>query len=128
MAIARRIVRAYCTPRGKDMAMMDQELVSKTDWATTVPEGDVWTPIEVERSVPVRKSKKKTTKKTPTKNPINANTPFHGDRVLRQACDLLDDALTLREISYAVAGGNPGRAYECLKVPVLEMQCDTQSD
>ncbi|KAF8158056.1 hypothetical protein B0H34DRAFT_797474 [Crassisporium funariophilum] len=71
--------------------------------------GSVWVPPPVfESSQPeVKKCSKK--EKPTTRHP-------QGDRVLANSITFMRDALMSREMSYAIAEGDPGRVYEVMKV------------
>jgi hypothetical protein len=112
--MASKLYRAYGTARGRDHAMFDTG--TSTEWAKTVPSGSVWVPAEIEDSSldkKKRKSKKPTAKKKKEKPPPK---PCKGDHVLAQDIDFIRDALNSRKLATAVATGDLGRLYECLKV------------
>jgi hypothetical protein len=86
-----------------------------SDWSKTIPKGSPWVPIEIEKSSldKTTKRKSKAKKKGKEKEPP---LPCKGDFVLAQAIDFLRDALNSRKITRAVAEGDVGRMYSCIKV------------
>ena len=49
----------------------------------------------------------------------NKERTFEGDRVLAQTCRLMEELMISREAAYAVAVGDAGRVYECVKVSLM---------
>lgn len=113
MVTAQKLHRTYSTARGRDHAIFDTG--TSSEWAKTVPAGSQWAPIEVQDSSLDHTSKKKK-KLTAKKKPDQLPPPCKGDFVLAQAIDFLRDALNSRKIAFAVAEGDVGRLYECIKV------------
>ncbi|KAJ7762121.1 hypothetical protein B0H16DRAFT_1311993, partial [Mycena metata] len=121
--IARRLHRTYSTARARDHALHDTG--STTAWAKTIPQGSAWVPIDVENSsLDAAKTKKKTAAKK--KEPPKA--PCKGDFVLAQAIDFFRDALNSRKMATAVADGDVGRLYECLKYMLFTFAGSTHSN
>ncbi|KAJ7705556.1 hypothetical protein B0H17DRAFT_920313, partial [Mycena rosella] len=125
--IARRLYCAYATARGRDHALYD--IGDTSEWSKTVPAGSPWVATEVESS---SLEKVKTKSKKPPKAPkVSAKTgkvskprtpqekpppkQYEGDFVLCQEIDFIRDALNSCKISIAVAEGDIGRMYDCLK-------------
>ncbi|KAJ6608723.1 hypothetical protein B0H10DRAFT_1815145 [Mycena sp. CBHHK59/15] len=118
LPMARKLYRAYATARGRDHALYD--VGETSEWANTVPAGFVWTPAEIEDSSLDKKPKKtKATEKQPKKprKPKKKPPPkqYDGDFVLAQEIDFIRDAMNSRKLATAVAEGDIGRLYECIK-------------
>ena len=47
---------------------------------------------------------------------VAPNSSFQGDQSLAKSIKFMHKAMISREAAYAVAGGDIGRAYECVKV------------
>ncbi|KAJ6602367.1 hypothetical protein B0H10DRAFT_1958115 [Mycena sp. CBHHK59/15] len=116
--IAKKLHHTYSTARARDHAVFDTG--STSTWAKTIPKGSAWAPIEVEDSSldKVKKKKTSTTKKKP--KDMHPRAPCKGDFVLAQAMDFLCDALNSRKMATAVAEGDVGRLYECIKVQLIQ--------
>ncbi|KAJ7118583.1 hypothetical protein C8R43DRAFT_901373 [Mycena crocata] len=115
----------YSTARARDHAIYDTGTTSA--WAKTIPKGSPWVPIDVEDSS-LDKTKKK--KKFSTKNKKEKATapPCKGDFVLGQAFDFLRDGMNSRKIATAVAEGDVGCLYECLKYMVFTFSGSTHTN
>lgn len=117
--MARKLYRAYGTARGRDQAMYYTGTTN--EWAQTIPTGSPWIAQEVENSS--LEKKKKTAPKPTGQKPRKAKAkptpkPCMGDFVLAQEIDFIRDGLNSRKIATAVARGDIGRMYECIKVPL----------
>ncbi|KAJ7736361.1 hypothetical protein DFH07DRAFT_966873 [Mycena maculata] len=93
-------------------------------YGTASPLGSVWVPQEIEISSlekPKGKSKKKSAEsETATQKPRKRKEkpppkPCKGDFVLAQEVDFIRDGLNSRKLTTAVARGDIGRMYECIK-------------
>ncbi|KAJ7883570.1 hypothetical protein B0H13DRAFT_2235396 [Mycena leptocephala] len=121
LTMARKLYRAYGTARGRDHAMHDTG--TSSEWAKTVPMGSPWIPQEIEissLSTKKRKSKKKAADPIASKKPRRPKAkpvprPCKGDFVLAQDIDFIRDGLNSRKLTTAVARGDIGRVYECIK-------------
>jgi hypothetical protein len=112
--MAKKLHHTYSTARARDHAVHDTG--SSTAWARTVAKGSLWVPIVVENSsldTAAKKKRKSTAKKKKEKA---ASPPCKGDFVLAQAIDFIRDGMNSRKLATAVAEGDVGRLYECLKV------------
>ncbi|KAJ7805241.1 hypothetical protein B0H14DRAFT_3485292 [Mycena olivaceomarginata] len=88
LPMARKLYRAYATARGRDHALYD---VGETNPGDTHP----------------KKTRKRKEKPPPKR--------YEGDFVLAQEIDFLRDAINSRKLATAVAEGDIGRLYECIK-------------
>ncbi|KAJ7079843.1 hypothetical protein C8R44DRAFT_909020 [Mycena epipterygia] len=122
--MAQKLYRAYATARGRDHALYD--VGETSEWAKTVPEGSVWIPAEIEDSSLEKKGRKKKMKPASEfgdQQPKTARKPkeksppkqYDGDFVLAQEIDFIRDAMNSRKLATAVAEGDIGRLYECIK-------------
>ncbi|KAJ6468897.1 hypothetical protein C8R45DRAFT_1078905 [Mycena sanguinolenta] len=128
VTMSKKLHRTYSTARARDHAIHD--IGSTTAWAQTVPTGTLWVPIPVEDSsldTTAKKKKKKssTTKKKKDKPPA---PPCKGDFVLAQAIDFIRDGINSRKLATAVAEGDVGRLYECLKYMLFTFTGSTHSN
>ncbi|KAJ6605005.1 hypothetical protein B0H10DRAFT_1957326 [Mycena sp. CBHHK59/15] len=118
LPMVRKLYRAYATARGRDHALYN--VGETSEWANMVPAGSVWTPAEIEDSSIDKKPKKtKATEKQP-KNPRKPKKKpppkqYDGDFVLAQEIDFIRDTMNSRKLATAVAEGDIGRLYECIK-------------
>ncbi|KAJ7147592.1 hypothetical protein C8R43DRAFT_889597 [Mycena crocata] len=108
---AKKLHRTYSTARARDHAIHDTGTMSV--WSKTIPHGSTWVPIDIEDSSLDKVKKKKSSAKK--KKEKAASTPCKGDFVLAQAFDFLRDGMNSRKIATAVAEGDVGRLYECIK-------------
>jgi hypothetical protein len=138
--MARQLYRAYTSSRGQYRAIYDVE--GRNEWSKVVPLGSAWTEVAVEKSsaeigistATGRKGKGtgKPKKRSATQiaaggisshgssDSVDAlNDRFRGDRVLAKSISFMRDALISQECAYAVAEGDTGRVYECLKASNL---------
>ncbi|KAJ7754624.1 hypothetical protein DFH07DRAFT_743698, partial [Mycena maculata] len=124
--IAKKLHRNYSTARARDHAIFD--IGSTSAWAQTIPRGDAWVPIEVEDSSldKTKKKRKSMAKKKPKETLPRA--PCRGDFVLAQAMDFLRDGLNSRKIATAVAEGDVGRLYECIKYMLFTFAGSTHTN
>ncbi|KAJ6558349.1 hypothetical protein B0H19DRAFT_906888, partial [Mycena capillaripes] len=119
LPIARKLYRAYGTARGRDHAMY--ETGTTGEWAQTIPMGSAWIPQEIEDSSLEKKRKSKgkafnpSAKKKKKKKALPTAPPCEGDFVLAQDIDFIRDSLNSRKLTTAVACGDVGRMYECIK-------------
>ncbi|KAJ7430967.1 hypothetical protein B0H11DRAFT_1763123 [Mycena galericulata] len=120
LPMARKLYRTYGTARGRDHAIYDTG--SASEWAKTVPTGSPWVPQEIEKSS--LEAKKRTTKRKPAASTARKPRkqkekpppmPCKGDFVLAQEVDFIRDGLNSRKLATAVARGDIGRMYECIK-------------
>ncbi|KAJ7231604.1 hypothetical protein C8J57DRAFT_1439834 [Mycena rebaudengoi] len=125
VAMAKKLNRTYSTARARDHAMFDTGTTS--DWSKTIPKGSPWVPIEIEKSSldKTTKRKSKAKKKGKEKEPL---LPCKGDFVLAQAIDFLRDALNSRKITRAVAEGDVGRMYSCIKYMLFTFAGSTHTN
>jgi hypothetical protein len=126
--MAQQLYRAYTSSRAQYRAIHDVE--GQNDWSKVIPLGTAWSGLTAEGSsadigistVTGRKGKcsGRGKKSTPPKSaagiPDTSKEPFKGDRVLAKSISFMRDALISRECAYALADGNTGCVYECLKV------------
>ncbi|KAK6993185.1 hypothetical protein R3P38DRAFT_2567352 [Favolaschia claudopus] len=122
LPIARKLYRAYGTARGRDHAMFDTGATSL--WAQTVPPGSPWVAQDIEyssletanrkraKNAAINSTAPKKTRKAKEKSPPK---PCIGDFVLAQNIDFIRDGLNSRKLTTAIARGDIGRMYECLK-------------
>ncbi|KAJ7767928.1 hypothetical protein DFH07DRAFT_719896, partial [Mycena maculata] len=103
LPMARKLYRTYGTARGREHAIYDTG--STSEWAQTAPLGSVWKSAESETAT--RKPRKRKEKPPPK--------PCKGDFVLAQEVDFIRDGLNSRKLTTAVARGDIGRMYECIK-------------
>ncbi|KAJ7785593.1 hypothetical protein B0H14DRAFT_3583865 [Mycena olivaceomarginata] len=106
--MAKKLHHTYSTARARDHAVHDTG--SSTTWARTVAKGSLWVPIVVENSsldTAAKKKRKSTTKKKKEKA---ASPPCKGG------------------LSTAVAEGDVGRLYECLKYMIFTFTGSTHSN
>ncbi|KAJ7672981.1 hypothetical protein DFH06DRAFT_1319207 [Mycena polygramma] len=105
---AQKLYRAYATARGRDP-------------------GSIWVPTEIEDSSLDKKKRKSkaASKKTKEKPPPKT---YKGDRVLAQEIDFIRDAINSRKLATAVATGDLGRIYECLKYLVFTFAGSTHTN
>ncbi|KAJ7449486.1 hypothetical protein B0H11DRAFT_2161915 [Mycena galericulata] len=122
VATAKILHRTYSTAGARDHAIFDTGTTSA--WAKTIPTGSPWVPMDVEDSSVDQKKKKKPSKKKAKPVP----PPCKGDFVLAQAIDFFRDAINSRKISFAVAEGNVGRLYECLKYMLFTFAGSTHTN
>ncbi|KAJ6503468.1 hypothetical protein C8R47DRAFT_968976 [Mycena vitilis] len=119
LGMARKLYRAYGTARGRDHAIHDTG--STSEWAQTVPTGSAWIPRDIEESsLENKKSSKKKTANPTTRKARNPKAkplakPCKGDFVLAQNIDFIRDGLNSRKLTTAIARGDLGRLYECIK-------------
>jgi hypothetical protein len=119
--MAKKLHCTYSTARARDHAIHDTG--TTTAWAKTVPRGSRWVPIDVEDSsldTMTKRKKKSGGKKKKEKVPP---PPCKGDFVLAQAIDLIRDGMNSRKMATAVAEGDVGRLYECIKVTIITIFC-----
>ncbi|KAJ6614033.1 hypothetical protein B0H10DRAFT_2268702, partial [Mycena sp. CBHHK59/15] len=130
LPIARKLYRAYGTARGRDHAMYDTGITS--EWAQTVPTGSPWTPVEIEDSSLEKKPRK--SKQPPTarkaKKPKEKPAPKQckGDFVFAQNVDFIRDGINSRKLTTAVAQGDLGRLYECIKTLLFTFAGSTHTN
>ncbi|KAJ7735335.1 hypothetical protein B0H16DRAFT_1256415, partial [Mycena metata] len=118
LPMARKLYRAYATARGRDHALYD--VTDTSDWARTVPKGSAWVHREIEDSSLDKKAQKKPKPAGEPKKPRKPKQKlppkqYDGDFVLAQEIDFIRDALNSRKLATAVAEGDIGRLYECIK-------------
>ncbi|KAJ7131118.1 hypothetical protein C8R44DRAFT_829597 [Mycena epipterygia] len=123
VATAKKLHQTYSTARARDHAIYDTG--STSEWAKTIPTGSKWTPIDVEDSS-LDQTKKKKSKGKKKAKPIPP--PCKGDFVLGQAVDFFRDAINSRKIAFAVAEGNVGRLYECIKYMLFTFAGSTHTN
>jgi hypothetical protein len=139
-AMARQLYRVYTSSRAQYRAIHDVE--GQNEWSKAIPLGSAWTALAAEKSsadigistVTGRKGKgagkpkkQSATQKAASGTSNNASPDssdaskeaFKGDRVLAKSISFMRDALISRECAYAVAEGDTGRVYECLKASSL---------
>ncbi|KAJ6599623.1 hypothetical protein B0H10DRAFT_2322822 [Mycena sp. CBHHK59/15] len=92
---AKTLHRTFSAARARDHALFD--IGAASAWAKTIPTGTPWVPMKGK------------------KNPKPVPRPCKGDFVLAQAMDFLRDSINSRKTAIAVAEGNVGRLYECIK-------------
>ncbi|KAJ7609777.1 hypothetical protein DFH06DRAFT_1346255 [Mycena polygramma] len=123
--MSKKLHRTYSTARGRDHAIHDTGATSA--WAKTVPRGSAWVPIKVEdSSLDTAKKKKKSGAKKKKEKPVPP--PCKGDFVLAQAIDFIRDGLNSRKMATAVAEGDVGRLYECIKYMLFTFGGSTHSN
>jgi hypothetical protein len=139
--IAKDLNRRYSSSRAYHRALHEQD----PDEQYSVKVGSPWMPPAAEESSQniisasastKRRRAKKPNKNTPDSNNANDETPlltkqakgkkktaivapnssFQGDRSLAKSIKFMHEAMISREAAYAVAEGDIGRAYECVKV------------
>ncbi|KAJ6583252.1 hypothetical protein B0H10DRAFT_1890171, partial [Mycena sp. CBHHK59/15] len=111
---AKTLHRTFSAARARDHALFD--IGAASAWAKTIPTGTPWVPMKVEDSSLDDPQKKKAKRKGKgKKNPKPVPRPCKGDFVLAQAMDFLRDGINSRKTAIAVAEGNVGRLYECIK-------------
>jgi hypothetical protein len=126
--LAVKLYRTYSCTRGHYRALL--ETSTTADWSA--PLGSPWTGLShektsTEEALHGTKSTGKRRKGgvlAPKKKGSNAKTtgheqpeePFLGDRVLARSIVFMRDTLISREVAYAIAEGDVGRAYEGIKV------------
>ncbi|KAF8146206.1 hypothetical protein K438DRAFT_1781185 [Mycena galopus ATCC 62051] len=110
IATARSLHHTYSTARTRDHAIID--IGTSSLWAQTIPTGSKWVPVEIEKSS-LLQTKKKAGKRKAKLKPVPP--PCKEDFVLAQAMDFLRDGLNSRKIAFAVAEGDVGLLYECIK-------------
>ncbi|KAJ7706777.1 hypothetical protein B0H17DRAFT_850412, partial [Mycena rosella] len=122
--LAKKLHWTYLTLRARDHAVFDTG--STSAWAQTVPTGSMWVPIQVEDSsldkTPNTMKKKSALKKKQTRGPCK------GDFVLGQSIDFLRDGLNSRKMATAVADGDVGRLYECIKYMLFTFAGSTHTN
>ncbi|KAJ7104701.1 hypothetical protein C8R44DRAFT_542106, partial [Mycena epipterygia] len=124
--MAKKLHRTYSTARARDHAIHDTGTTS--EWAKTIPKGSLWVPIEVEDSsldTSTKKKKKSTAKKKKQETPPPR---CKGDFVLGQAQDFIRDGMNSRKLATAVAEGNVGRVYECIKYMLFTFAGSTHTN
>ncbi|KAJ6625297.1 hypothetical protein B0H10DRAFT_2161892 [Mycena sp. CBHHK59/15] len=124
--MAKKLHRTYSTARARDHAIHDTG--TTTAWARTVPNGSAWVPIDVEDSSldTTQKTKKKSAGK---KKKEKVPPPLcKGDFVLAQAIDFIRDGMNSRKMATAVAEGDVGRLYECIKYTLFTFAGSTHSN
>lgn len=125
LPMARKLYRAYATARGRDHALYD--VGETSEWSTTVPQGSAWIPAPIEDSSLDKNPRKLKTNsplepsdKQPKKPRKRKEKPppkqYESDFVLAQEIDFLRDAINSPTLATAVAEGDIGRLYECIKV------------
>ncbi|KAJ7789652.1 hypothetical protein B0H14DRAFT_3573085 [Mycena olivaceomarginata] len=114
--VARTLYHTYSTARARDHAVVDTG--SASAWAKAIPTGTT-----VDQST---KTKRKPRKKPRKPKPVPPSCK--GDFVLAQAIDFLRDALNSRKIAFAVAEGDVGRLYECIKYMLFTFAGSTHSN
>ncbi|KAJ6631592.1 hypothetical protein B0H10DRAFT_1938439 [Mycena sp. CBHHK59/15] len=127
--MAKKLHCTYSTARARDHAIFDTGMASL--WDKTIPKGSQWVPIEIEDSSldKTPKKRKSSTKKKPkAPKEKTAPVPFKGDFVLAQAIDFLCDALNSRKTATAVAEGDVGRLYECIKYMLFTFSGSTHTN
>jgi hypothetical protein len=107
---AQTLHRSFSSTRAIYHALDDTTIES--EWSKNVPRGSIWVPP------PVFKTSQSEIKKRPKKEKPMTRHP-QGDRVLANSITFMRDALMSREMSYAIAEGDPGRVYEIMKVCIL---------
>ncbi|KAJ7891465.1 hypothetical protein B0H13DRAFT_1625931 [Mycena leptocephala] len=112
--MAKKLHCTYSTARARDHAIHDTG--TTTAWAKTVPRGlDTMT----------KRKKKSGGRKKKEKVPP---PPCKGDFVLAQAIDLIRDGMNSRKMATAVAEGDVGRLYECIKYMLFTFAGSTHSN
>ncbi|KAJ7686992.1 hypothetical protein B0H17DRAFT_1160508 [Mycena rosella] len=112
---AQKLHQTYATARARDHAIFD----------TDDSHGSIWVPIDVEDSSLDQTKKKKSKGKKKEKSVPPRCT---GDFVLAQCVDFLRDAINLRKVSFAVAEGDVGRLYGCIKYMLFTFAGSTHSN
>ncbi|KAK7059388.1 hypothetical protein R3P38DRAFT_2496066 [Favolaschia claudopus] len=105
LPIARKLYRAYGTARGRDHARAIHDTGNTSEWAQIVPLGSPWVAREIEHS------------SLETEKPVPK--PCLGDFVLAQNIDFIRDAPNSRKLTTAIARGDIGRLYECIKASYM---------
>ncbi|KAF8811180.1 hypothetical protein BYT27DRAFT_7221584 [Phlegmacium glaucopus] len=128
-AIARKLYRAYTSSRAQYRALSYAN--SQNPWSKIIPRGSTWVPHLQDMSTNgigisetsnigshsgLKSNKKPKQKKGPTADDSDQEESFKGDCVLSQSIAFMQDAMISRECAYAIADGDFGRLYECLKV------------
>lgn len=118
---ARKVYTMYGTLGAFERAMKGKYKSSETK----IPEGGTWKPPTKDKSSEgLGKGKTKAPSKNAKKkdSPVQVpkpTKPFKGDQTLAQATRFIFDGTLSREAVYAVADGDIGRVWNCLKVRVL---------
>lgn len=98
-----------------------------TSAETRIPAGSPWVPpqkdkssaglgAEKQKGTTRKNAKRKEKEKEVVEEEEEDSEPFEGDQVLAQATRYIFDTSISREAVYAVADGDIGRVWECLKV------------
>ncbi|KAJ7805931.1 hypothetical protein B0H14DRAFT_2526395 [Mycena olivaceomarginata] len=124
--VARTLYHTYSTARARDHAVVDTG--SASAWAKAIPTGTTWVPVEIEDSSVDQSTKTKRKPRKKPRKPKPVPPPCKGDFVLAQAIDFLRDALNSRKIAFAVAEGDVGRLYECIKYMLFTFAGSTHSN
>lgn len=112
---AEKLQKMYGTPAAYHRAIK----ATYTNNATKIPEGSAWTPPAKEKSSLEMEQKKKTTRKKTEKE---TDREFTGDLVMAQSSRFIHDTMISRHASYAVADGDIGSVWECMKVIFFILQ------
>ncbi|KAJ7090973.1 hypothetical protein C8R43DRAFT_1142062 [Mycena crocata] len=120
LPMARQLYRVYGTVRGRNHAIYNTGTTRES--AQTVPTGSRWVACEIEESS-LEPKKRKSTKKpaiSSTQKPQKTKLkpvpkPCKGDFVFAQNLNFIRDGLNLRKLTTAVAHGDIGCIYECIK-------------
>lgn len=113
-AMALKLYRAYSCTSAYHRALREPSMLQNNEWGHTVPVGSVWVPPHIDSSSNAAIST--TDKKGQNATTVKEVPGFQGDRVLANSIAFMRDALIEREMSYAMAEGDPGRVYEMMKV------------
>lgn len=114
-SMASELHRTYSTLRAYERALDEHDV----DDPYSVPKGSAWKAKTAEKTsqhVLADKTTKSKAKKNAKGTTKRTEPTFVGDRTLGKSIMIMRELMTSREFAYAVAEGNIGRAYECVKV------------
>ncbi|KAL0956773.1 hypothetical protein HGRIS_002893 [Hohenbuehelia grisea] len=113
-SIAKELFKAYSTASAQAQAASDAH-DETSPWASAIPQGSQWVAPNEGPVNPasVRPSKPK------KKGQVSPLVSPNGDQTLSQSIAFMRDASIAREVAYAVAEGDAGRAWEGIKVMAL---------
>ncbi|KAF4596165.1 hypothetical protein EYR40_008153 [Pleurotus pulmonarius] len=114
--IAHKLFDSYSTTFAQYQAE-DDARTGFSDWAAGIPEGSVWS-CPLEQGLTSSNYLDKTSKRRKEKRKV-AIPSKNGDQTLSETIVFMRDALISREVAYAVAEGDVGRAWEAMKVTVF---------
>jgi hypothetical protein len=107
---AKKLQKMYGRPAAYHRALKG----TYTNNATKIPEGSTWTPPAKEKSSAEVGQKKGMCKKKKEGNEMDKK--FFGDLVVAQSSRFIHDAMISRHATFAVADGDIGSVWECMKV------------